>query len=308
MGSFSSKTIKLAIVGFPAIFQLVCYMVFINVGDYRQPCSSTNNNCFCESNSNNISIIHQPSNTNTCIFYIVAGLLNSYYYYFYYYDFKWTHKVDIVLIPSLTCLVGLMSMFYHAYTTTWASKMDGFGMYSYGTYMMGIILARLITSRAKKNIVNYVTVQYATSTLLFILFVLLDFLTSDDVRDYTFGGFIIVFCILGLMNYVYLIIILLEPNLMLKLCYPISMTCLVIGFIFYTIEPYVYCYPTSFYQNHSMWHFFTALAFFFLNMDYFITQNYFNVFDGSNKTLHNKKNGNVHSVGGGWNEVTKSFI
>jgi len=274
---------KVWVFAVPFLLTIVCLFVFINVSDYSEPCSSLNNECFCELNPNPNSLLHQPVNTNTCIFYMLAGYGSAIYIYFCVNDYPRESTIDLILIPTFTIFVGLMSMFYHAYTTSWSSKMDGFGMYLYGSYMIGIFISRMTFNiyffagfgDVKHLVSKLLAVKYLVFLLLLLQFMILDFLALDNVREIVFGVWICIGLSIEFVNYI-LLVCKRENSLIIyqKTTFVISMVCLLLGFIFYFVETSI-CVPTSFFQAHGMWHWLTAMSFYFLDEYVFCSQQYY---------------------------------
>jgi len=305
--SNKSECIKLSIVALPIFIFLIFYFVFPFTADYRVPCSSNNKMCFCEQNPNNNSIIHQPSNTGTCFFYMFFGIiicLHSYWNYDSYpYPFIW----DLVFIGTFTILIGIFSSFYHAFTTDWGSQLDGFGMYLYFTYIFALILARSVIFTKILSHTKIFIFQFIIFIIFLIVLILVDILAVDIAKSYVFGTFILIACIVELINTNILFFYYnVKPYKIINFqkktdntgnggvddddddisekCYyaaffPLSIVFLIFGFIFWFLEtdPNV-CNPTSVFQFHSVWHFFTALAFLFIYFHIFYTsEHYYNL-------------------------------
>jgi len=281
----SPSILSLMVMLLPLFFAVLSFFLFIFLADYREPCDHMDNYCFCENNPNNQSVVHQPINTASCIFYVFFGTVTGIHAFFA--VDKYSRQADLIFIPALISLIGYMSIFYHAFTTSWASVLDGLGMYLTASYLFGVVVARLfIQNKTKAQVIGFI--------FIFVQLMVITLVGFNDLKTYMFAAYIGLTLVLEIYNFTQMkgwfrccncfnyhtlkLDKTTNPCFLSLTWYewylPIGVLSFLIGLVFWSTELDL-CVPNSAFQFHALWHFFTALGFAFLYFYIFETNPFF---------------------------------
>lgn len=154
-------------------------------------------------------------------------------------------------VYAISCLlVGLGSFYYHASFTFHGQWLDVMGMYLAITFFVLYNFQRIYQFKTHSFVLGYIAVNAVLGYLLYAV---------PELRRYMFGLFVVLLLVVALITQAKLKTKI-NRNYLFK-----AVGAFAAGMSIWILDlKKILCFPDSWFQGHALWHFFTALASYYI--------------------------------------------